>query len=69
MTQMQLVVEHLREHGEITSAEAISEYGITRVGAYICLLRKAGYDISTVIEKGVTRYGAPCNFARYVLKS
>lgn len=45
-TQMQLVVNHLeRRKSGITSWDAITEYGITRLAKYIHELRRNGWPI------------------------
>lgn len=41
----EIILEHLQEHGSITSLEAIELYRCTRLSHYIYLLRKEGYLI------------------------
>ena len=41
----EIILEHLQEHGSITSLEEIEKYKCTRLSQYILLLRKAGYNI------------------------
>lgn len=41
----EIILEHLQEHGSITSLEAIDKYKCTRLSQYILLLRKDGYNI------------------------
>ena len=43
----ELILEHLQEHGSITSLEAIDKYRCTRLSHYIYLLRKEGYTIES----------------------
>ena len=43
----ELILEHLQEHGSITSLEAIDKYHCTRLSHYIYLLRKEGYVIES----------------------
>lgn len=69
MSQERMVLDWLEEHGSITSMEAFTELGITRLSGRILRLRRAGHDIETVMVSGTTRYGAPCTFAKYVLKA
>ena len=42
----QIILDHLLEHGSITSLEAIAVYQCTRLSQYILLLRKDGYNIT-----------------------
>lgn len=46
MTQSEQVLDYMREHGGITSMEAFSKLGITRLSARIFDLRKAGENIT-----------------------
>lgn len=67
MTQKEEVLMHLKKHGEITSWDGIVLYGITRVAAWICQLRKEGYEIishNVTVKKGERTI----NFTRYELK-
>ena len=64
-TQTKAILEHLKEHGSITSMESFELYGCTRLSARIFELRKKGYDIETHIIAGKTRYGTHCEYARY----
>ena len=41
----EIILEHLCNHGSITSLEAIAMYKCTRLSQYILLLRKDGYNI------------------------
>ena len=63
-TQEEIVLNHLREYGSITSIEAFGVYAITRLSAVIFNLREDGYDIPMTFEtsKNGKRYG------RYFLK-
>lgn len=61
------IYEHLKEFGSITSWEAIKEYGCTRLSDAIFHLRKKGYDIESVPESSVNRFGEKVSFVRYVL--
>ena len=55
-TQYQVVLGHLQEHGTITSFEAISKYGITRLSGVIFNLKKDGHNITSKLVKVKTRY-------------
>lgn len=68
MSQRERVLGHLEAHGDITSLEAINDYGITRLSAVIFNLRDEGYNIRTKMERGVNRFGEETHFARYILE-
>lgn len=45
MKQYEQVIKHIKEHGSITSFDAISHYGMTRLAARIYDLRSRGHKI------------------------
>ena len=52
MTQNEVILNHLKNYGGLTSLEAIRLYSITRLAARISDLRKKGYNIlSETIRK------------------
>ena len=69
LTQTKLVLQHLKEHGSITSYEAFKLYGVTRLSAKIYELRhKNGYSISSSLETVHTRLGHHATIAVYKLE-
>ena len=62
------ILRHLIDFGTITSWEAITEYGCTRLSHYIWLLRKDGYKITSTDETFKNRYGEKAHFVRYRLE-
>lgn len=67
ITHYDRVLNHLKEHGSITSWEAIKEYGITRLSAVIFELRKE-YNIVSTFESSKNRYGDKISYAKYILE-
>lgn len=61
------VLAYMKEHGSITSLEAIKEFGCTRLSAIIFLLKRQGHPITTTIEKSKNRYEREVRYARYHL--
>ncbi len=66
-SQCEMMLNHMREHGSITSREAMYDYGIGRASGRVFDLRKRGYDVETTMETGLNRYGIPTRYARYTL--
>lgn len=67
-TQKQKILDHLAKHESITTFEAFSELGITKLTTRISELRRDGYDITA--ERVVLRdnYGrVKTRFNRYRL--
>ena len=59
ITQEDIVLNHLRKYGTITSFDAFEKYRITRLAVSIHSLRKKGYNIDTynVLSSNGRRYG------------
>lgn len=67
MSQNDIILTHLKEHGSITSIEAVNRYGITRLAARISDLKKRGIEILTRETEVKTRYGRTARIAVYTL--
>jgi hypothetical protein len=63
------VIAHLMKYKTITSWQAIQLYGHTRIGQSILLLRRGGWDISTVPKTAHDRFNNECTYAQYLLVS
>lgn len=67
MTQNEMVLRHLEEHGTITPLDALSEYGIMRLASRISDLKREGVPISKKMVKAKNRFGEPVSYAAYTL--
>ena len=69
MTQTRLVYNHLLKYGTITSMEAFTLYGITRLAATIFMLKKSPWNLNirTEIVESTNRYGRKVTHAKYHL--
>ncbi len=65
MTLIGAVLRHLKEKGSITTFEAFTEYGATRLSAIIFDLRKRHIIQDEWIER-VNRYGENIRFKKYI---
>ena len=61
------VLDYIKENGSITSYEAFTEFGATRLAAIIFELRKIGYPIITLMVDGYNREGNPVRYGKYIL--
>lgn len=68
-SQFREVLEHLIEHGSITTIEAFQKYGCTRLSARIFDYRALGYEIESDSMTTKNRYGNPVTVAVYRLKA
>ena len=66
-TQCEKILRHLKDHGSITSIEAITEYGILRLASRINDLRTQGVAIVSEMASGKNRYGEVTHFSVYRL--
>lgn len=68
-TQTNAVLKHLRTKGTITSMEAITLYGATRLASIIMRLRK-NHDITMVMQESATenQYGRKARYGLYIYK-
>ena len=62
------IMAYMQKNGSITSKEAFEHFGVTRLAACIYDLRVLGYNIETIKVDGTTRFGEPCQYAKYVYK-
>jgi hypothetical protein len=66
-TQCDRIIRHLKDHGSITSVEAIGEYGILRLASRIADLKGQGYNIVSEMQTGKNRYGEITRYSVYRL--
>lgn len=67
-TQVKRTLRFMREHGSITSLEAIEAFGCTRLAAVIHVIRHVWHiDIDMEMVEVKNRYGETCRVARYKL--
>ena len=65
MTQTQRVLRFIEENGSITTLQAFSELGITRLASRIHDLKKMGYSFSRNTVTAKNRYGESVRFVAY----
>lgn len=68
MTQKQAVEKHLKDCGIISSWQAIEQYGITRLSAFIYSLRKEGWNIESIHLSRTNRFGHTSPIVMYKLR-
>ena len=69
LTQCDRILRHMRDHGSISSLEAMNEYGIMRLASRINDLKAQGFAIVSEFSTGKNRYGEDTHFAVYRLKT
>jgi len=68
MSKYEAVLQHLCKHGNITSLEAITLYGATRLSDIIFKYRNKGLNINSKYENGTDRFGNKTHYVRYELE-
>lgn len=68
MTQCERIIQYIRERGGITTAQAFSDLGITRLSGRIFDLRRKGIPITTESKVGKNRYGEKVRFTEYKIQ-
>ena len=67
MTQCERIVHYIKKHGSISTIEAFSELGITRLASRIHDLSEDGYPINRETVAANNRYGEKIHYTRYSL--
>lgn len=57
-THTRQILDYMKEHGSITSLDAIRCFGCTRLSGRIYDLKKAGYNIEKTMQTVPTRGGS-----------
>lgn len=65
MTQKERIVQYLDDFGSITTMEAFSDLGITRLASRIHELVRNGMPIKKEMVSSKNRYGEEVHFMRY----
>jgi len=69
MNQKELVIQYMNDFGSITTIEAFTDLGITKLTTRISELRKDGFIIASKKIDKKNRYGKPVKFNRYWLEA
>ena len=66
-TQVDRIIQYMRDFGSISTMEAFMDLGITKLTTRISEMRSAGMTIIGKPESAKNRYGEKCRFYRYSL--
>ena len=69
MTQKELIIKYMEDFGSITTIEAFTDLGITKLTTRISELRKDGFIIASKKIDKKNRYGKKVKFNRYWLEA
>ena len=65
ISQKQRVIKYIKDFGSITTFQAYSDLGVTRLSAVMYNIKKDGIKVKTETGKAKNRYGDSTCFARY----
>lgn len=65
--QVNRAISYMREHGSLTSLEALTELGILSFPKRICEIKQQGFYITSKWESGESAYGNKFRVKRYYL--
>ena len=69
MTQQDKILKYIEQYGSITTMEAFSILGCTRLSAQVFELKGKGYPIKTSIVETTNRFGERKRYASYTLEN
>lgn len=67
MTQCERIVDYMQKFGSITTLEAFTDLGCTRLASRINDLRKRGLQIKSEFVSGKNRFDETIHYKRYYL--
>lgn len=68
-TQCDRIIDYIHDFGSITTFQAFTDLGCTRLGSRIHDLKNRGYLFKIENVKSKNRYGEIVNYNRYSLKA
>lgn len=66
-TQCDMILDYLKDFGEITQLDALKDLGVMRLASRVSELKRKGYAIKTTMRTAKNRYNKPTSFAVYTL--
>ena len=67
MTQNERIIKYMTDFGSISTMEAFTELGVTRLPSRIHEIIQSGVKIKKQMQTAKNRYGDPVHFMRYSL--
>lgn len=65
--QVDRAISYMREHGSLTSLEALTKLGILSFPKRICEMKKQGFYITSKWKSGISEFGNTFRVKRYYL--
>lgn len=65
MTQCERIIKYMQDFGSITTMQAFTDLGITRLASRIHDLKRMGIEIESTPKTGKNRYGESTHYTEY----
>lgn len=66
-TQCERVLQYMKDFGSITTLQAFTDLGCTRLASRVTDLKKQGYDIKSEFVSSKNRYKETVSYKKYYL--
>ncbi|MBE7032924.1 MAG: hypothetical protein E7406_01705 [Ruminococcaceae bacterium] len=66
-TQCERIIQYMKDFGSITTLQAFTDLGCTRLASRVNDLRNQGYDIKSEFVSGKNRYDETVSYKKYYL--
>lgn len=66
-TQCERIVQYMKDFGSITTLQAFTDLGCTRLASRVTDLKKQGYDIKSEFVSSKNRYDETVSYKKYYL--
>ena len=66
-TQCERIIQYMRDFGSITTLQAFTDLGCTRLASRVADLKRQGYDIKSEFVSGKNRYDETVSYKKYYL--
>ena len=66
-TQCERIIQYMKDFGSITTLQAFTDLGCTRLASWVTDLKKQGYDIKSEFVSGKNRYDETVSYKKYYL--
>lgn len=67
-TQKERIIAYIKEFGSITTAQAFTDLGVSRLSARVAELKDDGFVFEDSWETAKNRYGETVTFKKFTLK-
>ena len=68
MTQCERILDYISKFGSISTMEAFTDLGVTRLASRIYDLKQAGYVFDEITESRNNRFGKRVSYTRYSMR-